>query len=261
MRTWIWVTGPERAGKTTLACRLIKSYRSRQFDVMRLRIDGNAKEIKAVPKARKDREEAAYYDAGAELVDVYIAPPDRVREAIDEHMTMNYLFEEENPILFEGAKVGDYLTCDLTIFVMPVLAEGDNPYPLTPLKFPGLKSLLGMEEEEEDGYMDDEERLEEEEEEIIAEVTEDQAKHLALQLAGVVLENRPRPEYESLPRAKVIVINRRKEDREEDVAYTRSRVEKMLADQWGRASIYICDLSDSKDPELKKAIARVKRLI
>ena len=90
MRTWIWVTGPERAGKTTLACRLIKSYRSRQFDVMRLRIDGNAKEIKAVPTARKDREEAAYYDAGAELVNVCVAPPDRVREAIDEHMAISH---------------------------------------------------------------------------------------------------------------------------------------------------------------------------
>ena len=158
--------------------------------------------------------------------------------------------------------MGDYLTCDLTIFIMPVLAEGDNPYPLTPLKFPGLKSLLGMEEEEQDGDMDDEEWLEEEgEEEIIAELTDDQAKHLAFQLAGVVLKNRPRPEYESLRRAKVIVINRRKEDRDEDVAYTRSRVEKMLADQWRPASIYVCDLSNSKDPEFKKAIARVKRLI
>lgn len=33
----IWVTGPEGSGKTTFASRLIRSYRSRRFVVMRAR--------------------------------------------------------------------------------------------------------------------------------------------------------------------------------------------------------------------------------
>jgi len=35
----------------------------------------------------------------------------------------------------------------------------------------------------------------------------------------------------------------------------------MLADHHGRASLHVCDLSDPRDPELKKVVARVKRLM
>ena len=78
----------------------------------------------------------------------------------------------------------------------------------------------------------------------------------------LMLENQALSGYEALPRAKTILINRRIDDREEDQAYTLSRVEKMLADQWQRrASIHVCDLSNPRDPDFKKAVARVKRLL
>lgn len=165
------------------------------------------------------------------------------------------------PLVFEGDAVGRHLTCDVTVFVMPVHEEGDDPYPLTPLNIPGLRELLGIEDEGGPEPEELEELEDADEGEIVAEVTEEQAKMLALDLAGVLLENRPRRDYKSLTQANVIVINRREGDRPEDVAYTTSRVRRMLADCHHRASLHVCDLRDPRDPELKKALARVKRLI
>jgi hypothetical protein len=262
VRSWILVTGTPEAGKTTFACRLIKSFRSRPLDVMRLHSEAEVKEVTRLKISKKNREQQEFFTAGAADVDVFVAPPGKDHEAIKAYMDGAYLFGSENAILFEGDAVGRYLTCDVTVFVMPVHEEGDDPYPLTPLKVPGLRELLGIEEDEDGPDLEELEDLEEDDEgEIIAELTEEQAKVLALNLAGVLLENRPRPEYESLTRANVVVINRRAGDRPDDVAYTASRVRRMLADRHHRASLHVCDLSDPRDPDLKKAVARVKRLM
>jgi hypothetical protein len=267
MRKWIWVAGPPLAGKTTFACRLIKSYRSKRFDVFSLRTDETSEDKKLRRLGENDGEKRTYYNAGAGSVEVYVVPPDRAYEAIDEYMKLNLLFGENNDLIFEGQTVGEYLSTDITVFVMPVHIKGDDPYPLIPLRVPEFESLLEMEKEdsaeleEEQSWVEEEVLDEEDEGEIIAELSEAQAKQLAFKLAGVVLENRPRPEYEFLRRAKVVVINYREEDRKEDLAYTRSRVEKILEDRERRASVHVCDLSEPKDPELKKAIARVKRLV
>lgn len=259
MRSWILVTGTQGAGKTTFACRLIKSFRSRPLDVMRLHSDAEVKEVTRLEVSRKNREQQSFLAAGAADVDVFLAPPGKDYEAIKAYMEGAYVFGGGNAVVFEGDAVGRHLTCDVTVFVMPVHEEDDDPYPLTPLKIPGLRELLGIEAEE-DGP-EPEELEDGDEGEIVVEVTEEQAKKLALDLAGVLLENRPRPEYEFLTQANVIVINRREGDRQEDVAYTASRVRRMLADRRHRASLHVCDLRDPRDPELKKALARVKRLI
>ena len=262
MRSWILVTGTQEAGKTTFACRLIKSFRSRPLDVMRLHSDAKVKEVTRLGVSKRNREQQEFFAAGAVDVDVFLAPPGKDYEAIKAYMEGAYVFGGGNAVVFEGDAVGRHLTCDVTVFVMPVHEEGDDPYPLTPLKIPGLRELLGIEEDEDGPDLEELEELEDGDEgEIIAEVSEEEAKILALNLAGVLLENRPRPEYELLTRTNLIVINRREGDRPEDVAYTRSRVEKMLADRHRRASVHVCDLSDPKDPELKKALARVKRLM
>ena len=107
MRSWILVTGTPEAGKTTFACRLIKSFRSRPLDVMRLHSGAEVKEVTRLQVSKKNREQQSFLAAGA--VDVFLTPPGKDYEAIKAYMEGYYVFGGGNAVVFEGDAVEDTL--------------------------------------------------------------------------------------------------------------------------------------------------------
>ena len=109
MRSWILITGTQGAGKTTFACRLIKSFRSRPLDVMRLHSGAEVKEVTRLQVSKKNREQQSFLTAGAVDVDVFLTPPGKDYEAIKAYMEGSYVFGGGNAVVFEGDAVEDTL--------------------------------------------------------------------------------------------------------------------------------------------------------
>lgn len=277
----IWVDGPPGAGKTTLIERLLTSATSYDLAVARVRPGKSGTRRK---KSTRDADQDRFKTAGASTVAVLHAVPDRSFGDLDEIDR----FRDENrgtsAVLFEGAPVTRALRGELAVYVVRPLAEEVNlvSFGEKEVMRLDLNSYLSMmfgkspvvhgedtEEPPPDIAGSESEVVEE------IEIPEDVGQELSeWAVSGVPIQGKgwvACAHHEGVVYGDVYLINLHKERERPAAERLAAEIRRIRADgtilrsfqsaphQSRRISVFIANLSDPRDAELKKAIARIKR--
>ncbi len=273
-----WICGPEESGKTTRIARLLRSNRSKSIMAVRYQVSKDASEQEDVTRHKNELQR--YDEAGAILTKFVTRPPEESARGL-------FYDPDDDDIvtLCEGpSSIGAYMSS--FAYVMRPLAEGEEL-----LDF-GKKEVMHLSlqqhlvntgivtPEEMEELPDEEEEEEWDEEDGVIEEEFDLPEEAEKRLISWIKDGVPyytdkwsiREPHQALGKAGIVVINIHSETerpRAEDLAREIRRLnqdEKIKRDLnlgYGghqRVSIYISNLADPKDPELKKAIARIKRV-
>lgn len=284
----IWVDGPPGAGKTTLIERFLSSAASYDLAVARVRPRARpgkigARRRKTAPDTDRDRFKAA----GASAAAVLHAVPDRSFGDLDEI----HHFQDENrgvanAVLFEGAPVTRALRGELSVCVVRPLNEGASLVSFgekeitrldlkTYLSWMAGKDPSSHEEPAEDmtPQIDESEwtvmRVKE------VEIPNDVRKRLKeWAKSGVPVKGKrwiALTDHDGIVYGDVYVINVHQVNERPAAARLAAEIRSIRADgrilrsfdsaphESRRISVFIANLNDPRDAELKKAIARIKR--
>jgi len=280
---YICVDGLAGAGKTTLIEQLLKSNRSRCLTTARLVVTDSVKEITEVPGGN---DETARFEAGGVLEAALYHIP---RDVDWNEASVFRRIAVIDGIISEGA-LAPYSRPDLTVYVIrprpdtnPVVMWEDRVVDYLP--FDEYVRIISGDRYEPDPFADKPEDsalpdagdpdADDIEEEII-EVPDEQVQQLLQYIQeGIPIHKKGwflNDSYTGLERARVVVFNIHSEDErslaekqaeELRAAYTNEKIRMEVFKSYGghdRMSIFIANLADSRDTELKKTIARIKRV-
>ena len=286
-RAFIRVDGTDNSGKTLLIQQYLKSNRSAWVSVARIQ---ETEEVGA-PEAdyKKTAELKRISTDNVFSTIVYRYPPQQRSRAHEEFWDTAFMEEPTDAVFLEGA--ADFgLAPDLHIFVTRPLAKNESllrqdEIEIARLDLKGFLSLFtGIELDEievPDEEIDDDENLEFSDDEIIEEtITEipDSVAELILKAKseGIPLNRQTwvLPDtHRGLKGASMVIINTRDEAETEAAGQLSDEIRRMHKDSeiirdlslrtkdGRRLTVFIANLANPKDPELKKAIARIKRVI
>ena len=286
-RAFIRVDGSDNSGKTLLIQQYLKSNRSTFVSIARIQETEEVNAPEADYKKTAELERVSTDDVFSTMV--YRYPPQQRGRAHEEFWDTTFMEEPTDAVFLEGA--ADFgLEPDLYIFVTRSLAKNESllrqdEIEITRLDLKDLFELFGgikLEEVEITGdEIEDDENLEFSDEEIVNEeiieipdsvaeiILQAKSEGFPLKRQGWVLPDT----HKGLKGASMVIINIRDEAEAEAARQLSDEIHRMHKDSeiirdlslrtrdGRRLTVFIANLANPKDPELKKAIARIKRVI
>jgi adenylate kinase family enzyme len=268
MGQYIAIIGPKGSGKTTLGTRIISSSRTRGYKVIRIYLNTRHK---GAPEL-VDKPELRWYDeAGAEDVIGLMCNKDNYEEAINGQMSSYYTWEgrDFNAIIEGSGDIYTAITYDVVVFVMGVLGiDEDIEKPLKngqsksrgqilTIKPPPIeKVLISLSKKIQAG-----EKVPDDQVGMDERIRQEMLEHIT-----IITQRSLLPKYQALDYARIIIINRREDDVKEQVKITQNKVKNYLDEtSWYRGYkkklVYVADLMDKKDVNLRNALTAIKRSI
>lgn len=284
----VWVDGPPSSGKTTLIERLLTSATSYDLAVARVRQRARpgkigARRRRTAPDTDRDR----FTAAGASATDVLRAVPDRTFGDLDEiHSFQDEHRGAANAVLFEGAPVTRPLRGELSVYVIRPLKDsaalvsfGEKEIARLDLQT-YLSWMAGKNPGAHEEHTDDiSPHIDESEWTVMRvkdiEIPADIRRKLKeWAKSGVpVIGKRwvALPDHDGVVYGDVYVINVHHESERPVAERLAAEIRKIRGDgrilrsfdsaphESRRISVFIANLNDRRDAELKKVIARIKR--
>ena len=286
-RAFIRVDGTDNSGKTLLIQQYLKSNRSAWVSVARILETEEVNAPEADYKKTAELERVSTDDVFSTMV--YRYPPQQRGRAHEEFWDTTFMEEPTDAVFLEDA--ADFgLAPDLNIFVTRPLAMNESllrqdEIEIARLDVKGvLEFLTGIkldEVEMPDDEIEDDENLEFSDDEIIEEtITEipDSVAEVILKAksGGFPLKRQGRVllhTHKNLKGASMVIINIRDEAETEAARQLAEEIRRMHKEEeiirdlslrttdGRRLTLFIANLANPKDPQLKRAIARIKRVI
>lgn len=291
-RKYICVQGPEGTGKTTLIQRLMNSTRRALWLVCRTRPAPSPELAGKWIYGTKESREIA--EAGAVESCVYYLPGES-QGIHDLFWDSEFIQSYSDAIAFEGCDPPG-VESDLYVHVMRPLMDEEELTSLEEVEVCQIDSrdylrMAGISLPEDARVLSEEEneqQLEEENEDLagsdediseeIIEIPDELAELIlrALERKPMPIKKKvwkPRPGHEEIARCGLVIINIHDEPERPAAERTRRQIEalrtrpELRADILGhrydrlRVTIVIANLCDPRDPELRKALARIKRVV
>lgn len=286
---FLWIDGSFGAGKTTLIERLLESNRKRQLAVVRFRASDS---VTATEADNGQHEECKRYEDAEAVDQLHLTYPKDIFNEGD-HKAMQHVRDVLWNDCFGEEAACDALICEgsndfawrssLRVFVARPLPEGQSlvtrerrevlRYSLQELLDLGILPAADSSEVE---------SIENAEWETVEAVqSSDELSEVERQLLDIAENGMPvcgqfwelHAEYRNIMKAAVIVINIHSEQERAAASALIEQINRLRTDPelnrdlssrrdyCGRLSIFVCNLTNSKDHNLVKALARIKRPI
>ncbi|HEO70538.1 MAG TPA: hypothetical protein ENN80_04695 [Candidatus Hydrogenedentes bacterium] len=286
-RAYVWVDGPSGAGKTTLIEHVLKSNRSRLLSVARF-VETDAVDH-FVENSEGNEETKRFEDASVIASALFQYPPEENRAELDRFWDSEFILDYSEGIIFEGPATA-VIPADLHVYVLRPLPE---PEPIVhkeshevarlslddimspaflfgnTLKNEAALSALGRGKETPE--QDLKQLMEAVRERILEDIDPEQRRRLEEGIPAIENKWHINPAWPRLAYAQTVVINIHDESERPAAELLASELRRIHADEeilhdlvgfrggHHRISIFIANLSDSRDKALQKAIARMKR--
>jgi hypothetical protein len=284
-RRHIFFQGPEGSGKTTLIKRLVESSREALWLVCRVRPS---------PKPKWDGrwdltdENNVFDDTGVTEFGVYYEPPEP-RDTVDFFWESDFILNYSDAIAYEGSDLRA-VAADLYVHVMRPLHEGEGLFSFGETEVDEIDArecleILGLPLPKDARLLRDEKRREIDDEEDDEAVTEERVEipDTWAKLILKAVRNEPirvkkrlwrlHPSHDRIARCGLVVINIHDEFERPAAERTRRMAEELrsrhevrndilgLGGERRRITIVVANLFNPRNPELRKALARIKRVL
>lgn len=281
-RAFIRIDGADNSGKTILIELYLKSNRSACVSIARIletkEVDAPEADYRNTPELERVSTDEVFSTM------VYRYPPQQRVRAYDEFWDTTLMEDPTDAVFLEGA--ADFgLASSLHIFVTRPLAKGESllrqdETEITRLDLKGLLEMFsGIELEnieipedanEENGDIEaSDAKIIEIPDAVVKMILQAKSEGFPLKRQGWVLPDT----HQGLKRASMVIINIMNEAEAEAARDLAEEIRRMHK-EWDimrdlslrttdgcRLTLFIANLANPKDPELKKAIARIKRVI
>lgn len=264
----ISISGPAHSGKTLLIEHLLRSNRKRNLAAIRMRLRDDCEESFM---AEGNTETTRYRQAGADFATA-VTVPDSMAERIPDIVWQETNFEHALLLEVDDNYLPD---CDLRVLVIRPLAADESLVSkvIEPVLRIPLASLLSSYNDQSEEDFDPEE----DEHDFQMEISDEEAEKLVqFATSGVPIKQerfKLHPDLNGLFQFEAIIINIHNPEELPGARMFERKLERILADdniyhnlgylrhRARRPSIFIANLGLSASSELRKILARIKRIL
>lgn len=264
--TFVWIDGSPGSGKTLLIERVLQSNRSKNIGVVRFRKNPKRRAPKEIPAGSEETQR--YLSAGAQSALLMEYPPDNENTSVTEDFwCTDFLGNLFNAVYCEAELTDDQFPTDLSVFVLPPLAQPASIFESHQIKVD--EQFMRNHLTQAFGHIAPVmEKLSKSFDDCINDVVVQTANKLDTMPPLTIL--RLAPGFEGLIKASTVVVNvrdqRERQSAERLLEYIDSvgtgpnRIEPTFGYFWrSKRSMFVCNFSDPKDPELRKLVTMIKR--